>query len=103
MRIADPDGSATITRLNNTKYESDGNVCKNGQQIKKNGEWVEGYDPAKDSVEPDDIDPEETESEETEPEEEGLSAARRIFLKSAKPPERSKRVAYDRCQNNHIV
>ena len=46
-----PDGSAKVTLPTGDVYESDGNgnVTKNGEQIKKDGKWVEGYDPAQDN------------------------------------------------------
>ena len=60
-----PDGSAKVTLPDGDVYESDGNgnVTKNGEVIKKDGKWVEGYDPkadtgkkgAKDNKDTDDI------------------------------------------------
>ena len=72
----DPDGSAKVTLPDGDVYESDGNgnVTKNGEQIKKDGKWVEGYDPKKDTggkrdtAEPDINDEDETdENTNTEP------------------------------------
>lgn len=49
------DGSVTFTLPNGTKYEADGkgNVWKNGIPIKKDGKWVQGYEPEKDTGEDD--------------------------------------------------
>ncbi|MBR1842007.1 MAG: hypothetical protein IJ788_01905 [Oscillospiraceae bacterium] len=54
--VQNPDGTTTFTLPDGTEYKSDGkgNVFKNGEQIKKDGEWVEGYDPAKDTGKADD-------------------------------------------------
>lgn len=52
----DPDGTSKITLPDGDVYEADGNgnIWKNGEQIKKDGAWVEGYDPAKDTGKTDD-------------------------------------------------
>ena len=67
--IVNPDGSAKVILPDGTVYESDGkgNVYKNGEQIKKDGEWVEGYDPAEDTGEPDDTDEPDDEPNPPEP------------------------------------
>ena len=50
------DGAASVTLPDGTKYEADGNgnVWKDGVQIQKDDEWVEGYGPAKDTGKADD-------------------------------------------------
>ena len=60
--IQNPDGTAAFTLPDGTKYESDGNgnVFKNGVQIKKDGEWVEGYDPSGDTEKTDGTEPADT-------------------------------------------
>ena len=48
-----PDGSVKVVLPNGTVYEEDsaGNIKKNGEFIRKDGEWVEGYDPKTDTGE----------------------------------------------------
>lgn len=50
------DGAASVTLPDGTKFEADGNgnVWKDGVQIQKDDEWVEGYGPAKDTGKADD-------------------------------------------------
>ena len=60
--VQNPDGTTTFTLPDGTEYKSDGsgNVYKDGEQIKKDGEWVGGYDPATDTGKPDDTKPADT-------------------------------------------
>ena len=79
--VQNPDGTATFTLPDGTEYKSDGNgnVFKNGEQIKKDGEWVGGYDPATDTGKPDDTKPAEEPAEEPAADADGgsgLSASR---------------------------
>ena len=83
------DGSVKVILPDGDVYESDGrgNVTKNGEQIKKNGEWVPGYNPLADigkagtknkkntddvdtdEIETDDVDTDEVETDEIETDE----------------------------------
>ena len=82
--VVTEDGNTTVTLPSGDVYieDKDGNITKNGEYIRKDGEWVEGYDPKKDTAappntaeagsndaEPPDTGEGDTEPRDTEPEE----------------------------------